>query len=89
MNGMLLEPHCFRSVNNMAAGEGATLRTERATLPVDQYQSVRHGLCAYLWGFVLCSVCTFEYCRGCCVVTNFDSPNDGRTGRPIPLHTVT
>jgi len=86
---MLLEPHCcLRRVINMAAGEGATLCTERATLPVDQYQPVRHGLCAYLWG-VLCSVCTLEHSRGCCVVTNLDSPNDGRTGWPIPSHTET
>jgi hypothetical protein len=31
----------------MAAGEGATQCTERATLPVDQYQPVRHGLYVY------------------------------------------
>ena len=48
MNGMLLELHCLRSVINMAAGKGAALCTERATLPVDQYQAVRHELCAYL-----------------------------------------
>jgi hypothetical protein len=84
MKGMLLEPHSRRSVSNMAAGEGATLCTERATLPVDQYQPVRHGLCAYLGGIVLCSVCAFEHCRGSCVVTNFESPNDGRTGCPFP-----
>jgi hypothetical protein len=30
MKVMLLEPHGLRSVINVAAGEGATLRTERA-----------------------------------------------------------
>jgi hypothetical protein len=43
-------------------------------------------LCVHLWGVVLCSA-LFEHCRGWCVVTHFDSPNDGPTGWPIPSNT--